>query len=193
MLKVSLRCASPEAWLQAVLSDFDSFLQDHADCERKASAMALSFVAKYHDRKAIIADLIDLGIEELEHFREVYAEMEKRGIPLPASMGKDPYLEALLKLCRTGRDERFLDRLLIAGLVEQRGAERFRLVAENVGDPEMQRFYKHFWTSEAKHGVLFLRLAANYFSEEEILSRLAWWEEREAEIIQALPPRAALH
>ncbi len=193
MLKVSLRCASPDAWLQAVLADFDTFLQDHADCERKASAMALSFVAKYHDRKAIIPALIDLGIEELEHFREVYAEMEKRGISLPASMGKDPYLEALLKLCRTGRDQRFLDRLLIAGLVEQRGAERFRLVAENVADEAMQKFYKHFWTSEAKHGVLFLRLAANYFSEEEIQSRLAWWEEREAEIIRALPPRAALH
>lgn len=193
MLKVNLRTPSPQAWLKAVLADFDSFLQDHADCERKASAMALSFVAKYHDRHAILAELIDLGIEELEHFRDVYAEMKKRGIPLPASMGKDPYLEALLKHCRTGRDERFLDRLIIAAIVEQRGAERFRMVAENVQDPEMQKFYKHFWTSEAKHGVLFLRLAANYFSEEEIVSRLHWWEQQEAAIIQALPPRPALH
>ena len=193
MLKVTLLTPSPQAWLEAVLADFDHFLQDHADCERKASAMALSFVAKYHDRNAIIAELIDLGVEELEHFREVYAEMEKRSIPLPSSMGKDPYLEALLKRCRTGRDQRFLDRLLIAAIVEQRGAERFRMVAENISDPDMQKFYKHFWTSEAKHGVLFLRLAANYFSEEEIMERLHWWEEQEAEIIEALPPRAALH
>ena len=27
-------------WVNAILEDFDAFLRDHADCERKASAMA---------------------------------------------------------------------------------------------------------------------------------------------------------
>ena len=33
---------SPDAWLDAVLADFDSFLKDHASCEKKASGMALA-------------------------------------------------------------------------------------------------------------------------------------------------------
>ena len=48
------------------MSNFAAFLQDHADCERKASAMAMSFVAKYPDRSEIIPELIATGIEELE-------------------------------------------------------------------------------------------------------------------------------
>ena len=66
-LNLDIKAPSSEAWLQAVLSDFNAFLQDHADCERKASAMAMSFVAKYPDRKEIIPELIETAIEELEH------------------------------------------------------------------------------------------------------------------------------
>ena len=59
-MKLSLDVAipSPTAWVEKVLEHFDTFLQDHADCERKASAMALSMVAKYPDRNEIIPDLI---------------------------------------------------------------------------------------------------------------------------------------
>ena len=38
---IRLRTASSKTWLEAVLSDFDTFLLDHAACERKASAMAM--------------------------------------------------------------------------------------------------------------------------------------------------------
>ena len=78
-LSLDLMSPSPSAWIDCVMNDFDSFLQDHADCERKASAMAMSFVAKYPDRTEIIPELIETGIEELEHFQQVYAIMEKRG------------------------------------------------------------------------------------------------------------------
>src|SRR5690349_11060233 len=60
-LSLDLKTESPKAWVDAVMADFNSFLQDHADCERKASAMALSFVAKYPDRKEIIDELIETG------------------------------------------------------------------------------------------------------------------------------------
>ncbi|MFK7807983.1 MAG: tRNA isopentenyl-2-thiomethyl-A-37 hydroxylase MiaE [Saprospiraceae bacterium] len=168
-------------------------MQDHCDCERKASAMAMSFVAKYPDRLEIIPELIEIGIEELEHFQQVYALMEKRGIPLPASMGGDPYVQALIKRCHSGREERFLDRLLIASVVETRGAERFRLVSEAQTDPEMHRFYKVLWASEAKHGHVFVKMALNYFEAETVYSRLDWWVEQESEVLEGLEIRAALH
>ena len=45
-LNLDIGVPSKKEWIEAVMDDFDSFLQDHADCERKASAMAMSFVAK---------------------------------------------------------------------------------------------------------------------------------------------------
>ena len=192
-LNLDLSVPSKPEWVEAVKADFDSFLQDHADCERKASAMAMSFVAKYPDRLKIIPDLIDTAIEELEHFQQVYDLMQSRGIPLAHSIGEDPYLKALLKICHSGREERFLDRLLIASVVETRGAERFRMISEAQTDPEMHRFYKILWASEAKHGHLFVKLALHYFDKKRVYDRLEWWVEQEGKIIDALEIRAALH
>ena len=96
-LNLDIAVPSKQEWIEAVMADFPAFLMDHADCERKASAMAMSFVAKYPDRKEIIPDLIATGIEELEHFQQVYELMESRGIPLTHSIGEDPYVKALIK------------------------------------------------------------------------------------------------
>lgn len=192
-LNLDLAVPSKQEWLDAVMADFPSFLQDHVDCERKASAMAMSFVAKYPNRVEMIPELIAIGIEELEHFQQVYELMEARGIELQHSIGADPYLKKLLKLCHSGREERFLDRLLVASVVETRGAERFRLVAEAQTDSELHRFYKNLWASEAKHGHVFVKMALHYFDEKTVYDRLAWWVEREGEVIDSLEIRAALH
>ena len=192
-LNLDLAVDSKQEWIDAVIADFPSFLQDHADCERKASAMAMSFVAKYPDRTEILPELIATGIEELEHFQQVYELMEKRGIQLAHSIGEDPYVKQLIKKCHSGREERFLDRLLVASVVETRGAERFRMVSEAQDDPEMHRFYKILWASEAKHGHIFVKMALNYFDKDQVYKRLEWWIEQEAEIIDQLEIRSALH
>lgn len=194
-MKLNLDIAVPSRpeWVAAVMADFDAFLQDHADCERKASAMAMSFVAKYPDRIEIIPELIEIGIEELEHFQSVYKLMESRGIQLAHQIKEDPYVSALLKRCHSDPLRRFLDRLLIASVVETRGAERFRLVSEAQTDPEMHRFYKILWASEAKHGHVFVKMALNYFDEKTVYDRLRWWTDQEGEVIDGLEIRAALH
>jgi len=192
-LNLDVGVASSQAWIDAVMADFDSFLQDHADCERKASAMAMSFVAKYPDRIEIIPELIATAVEELEHFQQVYQLMEARGIQLAHSIGSDPYVTALIKKCHSGRTERFLDRLLVASVVETRGAERFRMVSEAQTEPELHRFYKVLWASEAKHGHIFVEMALNYFPAEQVYERLDWWVEQESEVLQGLKIRAALH
>src|SRR6058998_402645 len=150
---LELATATHPDWVRTVLSGFPLFLQDHADCERKASAMAMSFVAKYPDRPEIIPELIETAIEELEHFQQVYAHMRKRGIQLAKEMSPDPYIKALMDLCHSSPIDRFLDRLLLASIIECRGAERFRLVWQALtGDAELKEFYHHLWASEAKHG-----------------------------------------
>ncbi len=190
---IDLKCASSKEWVDAVMGDFDAFLQDHADCERKASAMAMSFVAKYPDRKEIIPELIETAVEELEHFQQVYAVMQQRGLLLNHEIGRDPYVYALLQQCRSTPEERFLDRLLLASIVECRGAERFHMVADAVEDQALKKFYKELWTSEAKHGNIFVRMALNYFEEKAVYARLEEMAEMEAEVLKKLELRAALH
>lgn len=192
-LSIDVKCASPIDWIEAVQTDFPSFLQDHADCERKASSMAMSLVAKYPNRELIIGDLIDTAIEELEHFNQVYQIMKERNIPLPSNMEKDIYVQNLLKCMHSGIEERFLDRLLLGSVIECRGAERFKLVAEHCSDKSLKRFYKQLWTSEAKHGHIFVKLALHYFEEKQVYSRLDELTDLEAEILLALPIRPKLH
>ncbi|RMD99474.1 MAG: tRNA-(ms[2]io[6]A)-hydroxylase [Bacteroidetes bacterium] len=189
---VDLKCATPKEWVDAVLADFPRFLADHANCERKASSTAMSMVVRFHDRHAIIPTLIDLAIEELEHFRTCYRLMQARDIPLLAD-SPDPYIKALLKLQRHGRDEHFLDLLLIASIVETRGGERFRLVSENMADAEISGFYKQLWACEARHAHVYAEMALKYFAAKEVYARLEELAEAEAEIIQILPVRAALY
>ena len=192
-LNLDLASDSKQEWLDAVMQDFDKFLQDHADCERKASSMAMSFVAKYPDRTEILPELIETGIEELEHFQQVYQLMAARGIPLNHSIPEDLYVKGLIRLCHSGKTERFMDRLLVASVVETRGAERFRLVAERLEEPELKKFYKTLWTSEAKHGHIFVKMALNYFPEHKVYDRLQWWTHQEAEILDSLEIKPALH
>ena len=115
--KLPLRQESPKGWLEASLSDFDAFLIDHAACERKASALAMSFVVKYADRPALVEPMICLAKEELAHFHEVYRLIHKRGKSLGADE-KDPYVQKLMKSIRNGREDHFLDRLLVSGVIE---------------------------------------------------------------------------
>ena len=192
-LNLDVAVASKSEWLESVLADFPAFLQDHADCERKASAMAMSFVAKYPDRVEIIPELIETAVEELEHFQQVYELMASQGIQLQHSIGEDPYVKQLIKQCHSGKIERFLDRLLIASVLETRGAERFKMIADALDEEPLKKFYKMLWTSEAKHGHIFVKMALHYFPQEQVYDRLAWWIDREAEVIEGLTIRPALH
>lgn len=191
--RIDLAVSSKQEWIEAVLNDFDAFLQDHADCERKASGMALSLVAKYPNRIEIIPELIDTSVEELEHFRDVYEIMQSRGIQLNHSIPKDLYIQQLIKICRDGREERFMDRLLLASLVETRGAERFKIVYEALDDEELKQFYHRLWASEARHGEVFVRMALNYFEEEPVYRRLEEMKVAEGHILENLEIRPALH
>lgn len=191
--EVQLRFATPRQWVETVLRNFDAFLQDHADCERKASAMAMSIIYKAPDRTEIIPDLIETALEEMVHFRQVYRVMEERGVALPHENEKDPYIKQLMGTLRGSSEERFMDRLLLASIVEYRGAERFRLVAEALTDDKLKEFYTMLYKSEAKHGNIFIEMALNYYNERAVFNRLDALLDQEAEIVRNLPYRAALH
>ena len=189
---IDLVVETDPSWVEVPLGNFDEFMMDHANCERKASALAMSLVMKYSDRLSIIPGLIDVALEELEHFRQVYTLMQARGLALVSDV-PDPYVKQLNKLMRHTRDERFMDQMLVASVVECRGAERFGLIAEALTDPELKAFYTDLQKAEQKHGHLFVHLLLNEFPEQAVYTRCQELMQEEACIVQSLPWRAALH
>ena len=189
---IDLLVSTTPDWAPTVLADFDAFLLDHANCERKAAAFAMSLVAKYPDRPRLIGTLIDLAREELEHFKEVYDLLEERGLML-ARDEPDPYIQAMLSHARHGRDERLIDRMLISSVVESRGAERFRILAEALDDPSLSAFYEKLWKSESKHANQFARVLLKEFDDDVVYPRLEELMSIEADILPTLTLRPALH
>lgn len=191
-LRAKLASTTDPEWVKVILENFDAFLIDHASCERKAMAYAMSVVVKYPDRTEIIPELLQVAQDELDHFRDVLQLMDERNLQMSPDE-PDPYVNQLIKVCRHGRDERLLDRLLVASVVETRGAERFRMIAEALDDPQLKEFYRDLWATEARHGDVFKKMALNYFDEAEIESRNEEIIQAEAKIIAGLEWRPSLH
>lgn len=188
----ALRFATPGAWTEAVLDDFDRFLVDHAAAEKKASGMAMSMLSHYPDKPEIVNAMVTLAIEELTHFREVIKLMHQRGLTLGAD-SKDPYVNGLRKHMRKGTDVYLLDRLLVGSIVEARGCERFGLIADALPEGDLKRFYRAITESEARHEDLFVSLAGHYFDRHTIDQRMHDLLDVEAAIVADLPIAAVLH
>lgn len=183
---------SSDEWLAAVLANFESFLADHAACERKASAAAMALVTRYRDRPTLVSSLIEVAIEELDHYRRVWERMREDEIPLRPDE-RDPYVNALAPFVRKAGSEALLDRLLVNGVIEARGCERFGRIAQALPDGGWKTFYRELTRSEARHAGLFLELAEAEYGSSPARERLGLLLTLEAQIVAQLPPRAALH
>lgn len=189
---IELKFKTPATWAAGIVKAMDVFLPDHAAAEKKASSMAMTMVSHYPDRPELVTAMIDLALEELSHFRSVVKIMQERGLVLLPDE-KDPYVNALRRSLRQGSEFYLMDRLLIAGIVEARGAERFGLVAAALPEGDLKRFYDVITRSEQGHEALFLQLAERYFDTDTVHKRLQELLEVEAGIVSELPIRAALH
>ena len=188
-----LRCSTSEAWIEAVIADLDTFLQDHAANERKVSASAMTLAVHYPHRRPLVDAMVRLAREELEHFARVYDLLIARGQTLGLD-APDPYMRAMRRLMRKRDIEEYLlDRLVVFGVVEARACERFTLLGRALPDPRLRDFYRALARAEARHHGQFLRLAHHYAACRTVSARLGTVLEAEAEIIAALPVRAALH
>ena len=190
--KLKLASSSCE-WLQSVQKNFDAFLIDHALNERKASASAMTLVAHYPDRAELVEVMIELAIEELNHFKQVMKIIASRNLIIENEK-KDPYVNELRRHMKKSDSEAYLlDRLLSGAVIEARGEERFCLLAENLSDQALRSFYARISASEARHFCLFLDLADKYFHRKTIEDRLSEWIEIEKLAIESLPITNRLH
>ncbi len=189
---VVLKVATHPDWLPLALGHFDEVLLDHAHCEKKAAANALSILQAYPTVPGLPAQMARLAREEAAHLARVLQVMEARGLVLGIDRG-DPYAQGLQKLMRNPHPERQLDRFLVAAIIEARSHERLGLLASGLEDESLKRFYEELAQSEDGHQRLFLRLAMEFTSVAVLEPRLEELLTREAELIQKLPLRPAIH
>lgn len=189
---MQLQSSTPPEWAQLVVEQFDVFLQDHAAAEKKASGMALSMALHYRDRTRLVSEMIELSIEELAHFRECVKLIHQRGGQLEPDQ-KDLYVNQLRTQIRTQKDECFMDRLIVGGIIEARGVERFGLVEQALTEPTLKHFYHRICRSEEKHTDLFIDLAEEYFPTNRVQYRLGELLDYESELLSSLPICAKLH
>jgi tRNA-(ms[2]io[6]A)-hydroxylase len=177
-------------WVDLAAISIEAILTDHAYCEQKAALTCISYIQRYSDRKELVEALSPIVTEEWGHFRQVLAEINKRGLTL-GKQRKDEYVNRLLLFQKKGGDieDRLLDQLLTMALIEARSCERFKRLSEGLKDDYLKNFYRKFMESEAGHYTLFITLADTYIPKEKVRSRWMEWLEHEIEIMKDLEIR----
>lgn len=188
---LGLKLPTDPRWANMANMELQEILTDHAYCEQKAASTCITLIQSYPERKKMVREIAPIVTEEWGHFRQVLAEMDKRGLEL-GPQRKDLYVNAIFKWQRKGGspDDRLLEKLLTSALIEARSCERFRLLSMHIADDDLKEFYHKFMVSEAGHYRLFLDLAHYYTQDEEKVNNR--WQEYldfEAELMKELEVR----
>lgn len=189
---LNLQTVTSGRWLAQVDAALADILIDHAHCEYKAAATAMSLMGTYIAHRELCREMTEIISEELEHFELVLQLLERRGIAFerqpPGHYGRE-----LNALVRPNEPQRAVDRLLVASLIEARSCERFSLLAEHVDDRELSDFYRSLFESEARHHTTYVRLAKHFSDETTVRGRLHELAQAEAQIIARGNPLPRMH
>lgn len=172
---LGLKLATDPVWVNIAEKTIDEILTDHAYCEQKAASTCISLIVQYPDKEDLVEEITPIVAEEWGHFRKVLKELKQRGYKFGKTR-TDDYVNELMKFQRKGgKDEdRLMDKLLIAAMIEARSCERFRLLSLHIGDDDLKKFYHEFMVSEAGHYRTFIDLAKKYAPEAKVKDR---WQE----------------
>jgi tRNA-(ms[2]io[6]A)-hydroxylase len=187
---LGLQLPTDPRWVNLAEISLEEILTDHAYCEQKAANSCISLIQRYPEKEKLVHELAPIVTEEWGHFRQVLAELQKRGLKL-GRQRKDVYVNQLLSFQKKGGspEERFLDQLLTMALIEARSCERFKRLSEGLGDDYLRNFYRRFMESEAGHYHLFIELAETYIPKTRVRARWKEWLDYESKIIRELELR----
>ena len=191
---LGLKLPTDPRWVKLVESNISEILTDHAWCEQKAATNAISIVVHNSEQEELVTDMLSLAKEELEHFEMVHNIIKEKGFVLGRER-KDSYVNELAKFMVKGRGRKFslVDRLLFSAMIEARSCERFKVLADNVDDEELAKFYRELMISEAGHYTMFLKHAKKVAPEIDVDKRWAEWLAFEAKVIQNYGKEETVH
>ena len=187
---LGLKLPTDPRWVDIAKKNIEEILIDHAYCEQKAASSCISMIVQYPQFTKLVEVLTPVVAEEWEHFQRVLEHLNKRGYALGAQR-KDEYVVALYKNIEKGgsRETQLVEKLLVNALIEARSCERFKLLWQQLEDPDLKNFYHELMISEAGHYKNFIKLAKEYLPAKEVQKRWERWLDIEAQILQALEVR----
>ncbi len=159
-----LLAATPEAWFERAAGSLDTLLVDHANCEKKAASTALGLMFAYADDTGLGLSLARLAREELRHYEQVLALMNRRGVAY-APMAPGRYAGELRRALSSNEPERKLDLLITGELIEARSSERFCGLIPRLPD-DIATFYHGLEAAEARHTQLYAQMAKAHAEEK---------------------------
>lgn len=191
---LGLKLPTDPRWVEIAKKNIGEILIDHAWCEQKAASTAVSLIVTFPEYSELVTAMTALVREEMAHFKMVHDKLLERGITLGWDR-KDEYVIKLREFFPKGgsRVTQLIHRLLIAALIEARSCERFRLLSEELQEPELREFYRVLMISEANHYTLFLNFARQYGDRAEVDQK---WQELltfEAEVMKDLGKNESIH
>ena len=191
-----LQLPTDPRWVNIVEKNIEDILTDHAWCEQKAATNAITIITINSEFPDLVTDMLALAKEEIEHFQMVHEIILKRGLTLGREC-KDEYVGELAKYMKqsnTGsRVSGLVERLLFSAMIEARSCERFKVLSENINDPELSVFYRELMESEATHYTTFITYARKYGIGIDVEKRWREWLEFEASIISKYGKSQTVH
>ena len=193
---LGLKLLTDPRWANIAEDNLEAILTDHAWCEQKAATNAITIITINSEFPDLVTDMLALAKEEIEHFQMVHEIILKRGLTLGREC-KDEYVGELAKYMKqsnTGsRVSGLVERLLFSAMIEARSCERFKVLSENINDPELSVFYRELMESEASHYTTFITYARKYGIGIDVEKRWREWLEFEASIISKYGKSQTVH
>jgi tRNA-(ms[2]io[6]A)-hydroxylase len=192
---LGLKLPTDPRWANIAKKNIEEILTDHAYCEQKAASTAISMIIGFPQYPELVSAMTELAQEEMSHFKMVHDLILERGLELGRER-KDNYVIKLRTFFAKGgsKTNHLVNKLLIAGLIEARSCERFRILSDELEDKKLKKFYRKLMISEANHYTMFLRLARKYADSRECVNQK--WNallEFEAALIGTLGDQKAIH
>lgn len=187
---LGLKLSTDPRWVNLASMQIEDILTDHAYCEQKAASTCISMIQLYPDREYLVDKVAPVVSEEWTHFRMVLTELKKRNLKL-GKQRKDEYVIQLQDFTIKGGsvEDKFVDRMLMAALIEARSCERFRLLSEDISDNDLKEFYRKLMIAEANHYTMFIDIATHYAGKEKVKKRWEEWIHFEASVMKSLELR----
>lgn len=191
---LGLKLKTDPRWVNIVEENIEEILTDHAWCEQKATTNAISLITLNPEKTDMVEALFEIAKEELEHFKMVHDLILERNLNFGRER-KDEYVNQLYKFCRKGgpRDQALVDRLLFSAMIEARSCERFKVLSENIKEPQLANFYRDLMVSEANHYTLFIGFARKYKGSIDVDKRWEEWIDFENNLIQTYGTKEHIH
>jgi tRNA 2-(methylsulfanyl)-N6-isopentenyladenosine37 hydroxylase len=196
MSVLRLKLPTDPRWVNIVERNIEEILSDHAWCEQKAATNAITIVTNNPEYPELVTELLALAMEELEHFQMVHAIILKRGLTFRREL-KDKYVIELADYMKKNiagtRISALVERLLFSAMIEARSCERFKVLSENIQDPELASFYRELMESEAGHYTTFITFARKYGIGIDVEKRWREWIEFEDGVIAGYGKSESIH